>query len=758
MSANQSLSKFVAHALSTSSKTAQLAGPLKRREVPASEESWLESALGWFGGACDKLDRAIEKFFAPFVEELQGVTQDLHAVSEPETPAQLALAKHRLSRRQGEKGLVQIFSRNDRQRLFDQLAPAEKSDAVNPEEQAAETQLLVGVATIGMNLLAALFNPAFYLVGIAGLLYQARFIFSEAYRGVVHEKRVNIYGLNTVMISVAALSGSLPALTIGMVSASFLRWIIAKTESAAQRSVAAAFLRQPQWVWMVAGDAELQVRFAQVTVGDTLIVSAGELIPVDGVITKGLAVVDQHMLTGESQLVEKSPGDAVLASSILLRGKIYVRLEHSGNGTVAAQVAQALGNTSAYKHEIRTRTERRLDRMAIPMLGLSALTVPLWGVNSALAVLWGIPGYRMMYLAPLTMLSFMHALARNGVLIKNGQALERLREVDTVVLDKTGTLTLTQPIAGRIFCYAELTADEVVTLAASAEHRQSHPSAAAILQLASQRGLSPRELQETQVTVGFGVQVTVDGQRILVGSERMMAMAQVELRAAATQHQAEVHELGNGLIFIAREHELVGAIEICSALRPGAEELVTALRQRGKQVIIISGDQEAPTRTLAAQLRIERYFAQTLPQDKARLIGELQQEGRVVCFVGDGINDSLALQRADVSVSMKGATSIASTVAQVVLMNDDLNQLNFLVDVADRFEDYMRMNRLSTNIPAFVILAGTLGLGWSLLNAVLINQISIPISFYNLARPLQEFAANEPLLNDGEAPEPAART
>jgi Cu2+-exporting ATPase len=318
----------------------------------------------------------------------------------------------------------------------------------NPEEQAARQQLLVGTGTVVVNIAAALFAPSLFLVGIAGIIYQLRFVILSSYRELVNEKRLNVYSLTTLMLAGTIASGSFAALTLATLSASLMRWLIAKTESAAQRSVASTFLKHPRSVWTIVGELEVEVDFEQVQVGDTIVVNAGQMIPMDGVIIQGAASIDQRMLTGESRLVDKGPGDPALANTMVLAGRIIIRVERSGGNSLAAQIARALAETQSYRQELRNRTEHQLDRLVPPLLAISALTLPIWGINSSLAIFWAVPRFRMMYLAPITMLSFMHLASLRGILLKNGRTLERMREVDIVVFDKTGTLTLEQPAAG----------------------------------------------------------------------------------------------------------------------------------------------------------------------------------------------------------------------------------------------------------------------------------------------------------------------
>jgi len=692
-----------------------------------------------------KVTRVIEdgvaKVCIPLVKELHGLWTDAKAlVNEPDHEHDEHDESVVPSKKFDSHIFQEIFIGAERKEQLRDL-DGEFSTHETPEEKDSALRLVVGAGSFGITLFCSLhFVPGLSVLGAAGLVYQVIPIFTDAYHALVDEGRISFYVLNSGLIVMATLSGSFLAVTGSVAGVSLLRWLTAKTEGVAQRSLASVFSKQPRSVYVVHDDVEVEVPFDQVRVGDTVVLRAGDMIPADGVVLNGVASVDQRMLTGEAQPVDRTSGDSVLASTMILQGWIHLRVARSGMDTVAAQVARALTDTSKYKRELKARTEQRLDALSIPFLALSAITLPLWGLNGAAAVLRSSPAYRMMFFGPLTMLSFLHAASRKGILLKNGQALEVLRNVDTFVFDKTGTLTLEQPIAERVFCFADLAEDEVLALVAAAEYRQTHPIALAILDLAKQRGIRLRNAEEVHVSRGFGMIVLVDGQRITLGSERMMSLAEVALGSRALCEQQNVHAQGHSFIFIARDEELVGAIEIRPRIRPEAAKIVAELERLGKKVFILSGDHEAPTASLARQLGVDGYFSQVLPEDKATVIEQMQTEGRTVCFVGDGINDSIALQRADVSISMKGAASIATDVAQIVLMNGNLELLLPLLDMSERFEHYMRVNRLAAGVPAFITLAGTMLLGWGFATAVVLSQLSTPVAIYCLVGPSREYA------------------
>lgn len=730
----------------------------KDRRIDGSAfDRLLDLGLPVFFEACEVIEESVATITVPLAHELSELWADANALvkgrSQPEHPPP-GSSPMSSTRAFNLRVFQEIFVGTEQKALSRDLDEANShmsSPAYTDEEQESAFRVVVGSGTFALSVLGALHQPGLWVLSAVGLLYQIAPIFRDAYHALVHEGRISFYVLNSLLIVLATLSGSYVAVTGSVVAVSLLRWLTAKTEGVAQRSLASVFARQPSSVWVFDPELklEVQVPFDRVKVGDTIVIGAGHMIPVDGLITKGVASIDQRMLTGEAQAVDRGPGDRVLASTLVLRGRLHIQVTHSGKDTLAAQVATVLSDTSKYKRELKARTDQRLDSLSVPYLALSALTLPIWGLNSAAAVLRSSPAYRMMFFGPLTMLSFLHAASRRGILIKNGRALERLREVDTFVFDKTGTLTLEQLTVGRLFCFSDLAEQEVLSLAATAERGQSHPIARAIqaraiqehalLQTDTAHNITAQPEDDTRASLGFGMSVMLEGHQILLGSERLMSLHDVDLTPEALHQQQGVHSSGNSIVFLARDRELVGAIELRPTLRPEASTLIPELQRRGKKVIILSGDQEAPTRSLAQQLGADRHYSQVLPDEKSKVIERLRAEGRGVCFVGDGINDSLALQQADVSISMKGATSLATNVAQVVLMNGNLELLLPLLDMSERFEDYMRVNRLAAAIPAYITLGGSLLLGWGFATAVVLSQISTPLAVYCLVGPASEF-------------------
>jgi len=282
-------------------------------------------------------------------------------------------------------------------------------------------------------------------------------------------------------------------------------------------------------------------------------------------------------------------------------------------------------------------------------------------------------GYQMRIGAPLSILHYLGAASRAGVLVKDGRSLELLTQVDTVLFDKTGTLTNDIPTLEQIIVLDDWTEDQVLTLAVTAERDQSHPLAQAILQAAKMRGIKPLLDVHVSCEAGLGLRIWQNKQEIIIGSIRLMESSGIPIDSGLF----EMIDVSDGSyatqVYVAVDQQLIGILQLVPTLRSDAKLLIDFLRDRKLDLHIVSGDQQIPTRRVADDLGIESHYAEMFPHDKAELVKKLQQEGRSVCFVGDGINDAIALKQANVSISMHGASAIAIDSASAVLMKPEIN-------------------------------------------------------------------------------------
>jgi heavy metal translocating P-type ATPase len=612
---------------------------------------------------------------------------------------------------------------------------ADKDENEVKAEQEINNYLTVSSTALVLTTLGALVYSPLTLISIPLLIYGSGYLLKRAYHVVIKEHRISTHLVDSIALSGFMVTGHFFATALLYTFYYSSRKLLRKTEDHSRKHLVNIFGKQPRFVWILSDGIELEIPFNQLKINDIVMIHAGETIPIDGVIHSGVAHIDQRALTGEFQPVEKGVGETVFAGTVILEGQIQIQVEKTGQETVVAHIGKMLDKTADFKASMQSYGERIIDKGALPTLAISAVTLPLLGVNSALATLNAGFGYHMRITAPLSMLNFLTIASKNGILIKDGRSLELLHQVDTVVFDKTGTLTEEQPHVGKIHCYGDIEENELLIYAATAEYKQTHPIALAILAELKQRNLNIVPVTQAKYEMGYGIIVSIETKMIRVGSLRFMEMEGISIPSEMNILQEETYEQGHSLVFIALNDQLLGAIELYPTIRSEAKQIVAQLKQRGLSLYIISGDHEQPTRQLAQQLGIENYFAETLPEDKANLIAQLQQEGKVVCFVGDGINDSIALKKSQVSISLRGASTVATDTASIILMDSHLNQLSHLFEIAESFNANMKNNLHLSIIPGFICLGGVFFLHFGIVTTILLYDASLLVGVWNAMLP-----------------------
>jgi heavy metal translocating P-type ATPase len=623
----------------------------------------------------------------------------------------------------------------DRQQLQAAMDPVSQKDR-EQQRQKGRRHMLLSLGAVGVASLAS-FYPMLTPVAVLAVLYLMRETFKLVWKDFKNGRYLSLYLIGTVVtLGLIATGHLILAAIVGLMEGFFAR-IINKLEDSSQGRLVNVFSSHPEKVWVVLQDGgELPVSFHDLQVGDQVRVNAGEVMPVDGRIMEGFGQVDQHILTGESQPVDKEVGDKVFASTLLLSGRLTVEVLTAGEHTVAAKISQVLNETQSYKDTVILRGRKIADNFIPVKLGIAAATVLLLGPNAGLAVMFADLGGGLGISGSMSVTTYLQILARQQILVKDGRVFESLQAVDTVVFDKTGTLTQEQPTLGSIHAVGEFTEREVLRLAAAAEYRQPHPVARAILARAEAEQLDLPALEETSYEVGYGIKVGVEGQIVRVGSARFLQREDIALPGSISAIRQQAEADSHSLIYVAVDDQLVGLLEMEPTIRPEAREMVQVLKQRGMDVYIISGDHEAPTRSLARKLGVEHYFAETLPENKADLVQQLRDEGRFVCFVGDGINDAIALKAAQVSVSLKGASTAATDTAQIIFMDGTLKNLLPLFELVDEFEDIMRRNKVVAFAPGIMTIGGVYFLHFGVVTSMLILYSSILGELVNIFWPL----------------------
>lgn len=604
-------------------------------------------------------------------------------------------------------------------------------------EEEAKAQTDLQRASIGFGFaLGGLYFPPLQIAGVLFVVPVIVHFYKAGYNSLSKDLRVNADVLTAVMLTGALAGRFFSTLNLGAWFLVFVRWLALKTESHSRQQTIDLFGQRARSAWMVIDGVDVETPVDNIRVGDVIAVHAGQIVPLDGVIVEGSASVDQRMLTGEAQPADRGVGDSVFAATVALSGRILIRVERAGEATTAAEIGRILTNTDDYKASLVSRAHAFNDRMALPFLVLSAAAAPFIGLSSSLGLLQATPGWRMLLYGPMSMLTYLQLAAHSGILIKDGRSLELLQDVDTVVFDKTGTLTVDQPRVRSIHACPGFSPETILAYAAVAESKQTHPIAKAILEEAADRGIQTAPSEDLEYEVGYGISVKYQGASVRVGSARYMELNGIGAPVEILALMERIHLTGDSLILVAAGHSIAGAIVLQPTIRQEAQAVVAQLRARGLRLYLMSGDHDAPTKTLAQRLNLDGYFAEVLPTGKADLVKRLQNEGRNVCFIGDGINDSIALKSANVSVSLHGASTIAVDTAQIVFMSGNLVRLPRLFELAHEFRANMQVNFMAATAPSALIIAGALFFGLGFTASVILYQISIPFALYNSVRPL----------------------
>lgn len=454
------------------------------------------------------------------------------------------------------------------------------------------------------------------------------------------------------------------------------RTLEARARGQAKRALESLWSLLPREVLLWDGTAYRVAPLSQVQVGDRLMVRTGDRLPVDGVVLEGRGWVDESAITGESLPQERAAGDTVLGGSLLTDGVLHLQAQAVGEQTLLTQVAQAVAQAQARKANIQ-RIADRIAAVFVPIVvAIALLTLLGWWLTTRNLADALIPAVSVLVIAcpcavglavPIAMLTGATRAARAGVLIRGLEALERVRRINTLMLDKTGTLTLNAPCLQTIHTDG-ISEAEALRIAAGLEQSVRHPLAEAILQAAQARGVAPAPVAQAQVVAGGGVvaQVAVDGQPIpvMIGSPRFLQ-----------EQGLAVDKAWRAPVLLAMGERVVAGFEFVDEPLPEVAETLHALRQAGLHLVLCSGDRAEAVEAFAKRVGIDDWHAAQLPHQKAALVRELQATGRRVAFVGDGINDAPALAEADLGIVVATGAQLAAENADLILLNRDLRTL-----------------------------------------------------------------------------------
>ena len=468
----------------------------------------------------------------------------------------------------------------------------------------------------------------------------------------------------------------------------FSEWLSLIVKTRSSQAVKRLLDLQPATARVVRGSQEVELPIEQVWVGDLVRVRPGESIPGDGTVVNGHSGVDQSLVTGESLPIEKAEGDSVISGSINGTGTLVVKIAAIGEGSFLNQVIRHVEDARALKPGILHLVDRVLRVYTPAVLVIAALAVAGWLAGSWLvsgqadierAVFAGLSVLVMGYpcavgiSAPLSIVRGAGQAAEQGILMRTGEAFQGFRLVRLIVLDKTGTLTEGRPVVREIDAVS-ISEQQLLALAAAAEASSEHPLGQAVIEAAFARGATPPEVESFEAFPGKGVIARIDSREVLVGSPRFLADRGVDLSRVHARVES-LEEAGRTVIGIAREGRALGILALGDTLRPDAASAVAALRNLGLTPILVTGDNARTAQRVGCEAGIEEVHAGVLPQDKARLVRELQARGTRVAMVGDGINDAPALMQADIGIAMGGGTDIAIESADIIVLSNRLSAI-----------------------------------------------------------------------------------
>jgi Cu2+-exporting ATPase len=561
-------------------------------------------------------------------------------------------------------------------------------------------------------------------------------ILQRAVNSLWRDRKLNIDGLDLLAVGLSGFQGKLitPALVITLHELGD----ILREQTARSTAIKTADLLEAigHYAWVDREGKIVQIASDQVQLGETVIVYPGEQIPVDGTVIQGEATIDQQQLTGESMPIVAEPDTYVYASTLVRSGKIRLKAEKIGTQTRAAASLELLQTAPVHDTRMANYASQVADRLIIPALLLATLVLITTrdpARAAAILTLDFVTGIRVSI--PTAFLGALNHTTRHGILVRSGRTLEQLASVDTIVFDKTGTLTQGEvQVVAVTPVVADVTESKILRWAAATEQRITHPVAEAIVHYAQQQQIEIPNRHDWQYEVGLGISATIDNQQVMVGSSKFLQKHGITLDWGR-QLQPSVN---TALIYVACDGVFQGVIHYTDPLRPDSRTLVERLQDLGLEIHLLTGDSQERAKAVGKELGIDpsKVHAEAFPEQKAVLVRELHHSGKTVAFVGDGLNDSVALAYADVSVSFENGSEVARETADVVLMNNDLTSLLEAIAISQETQRLIEQNTALVVGPNLLALGLATTVGLSPLMATLFHNGSAIAAGLNSLRPL----------------------
>ncbi len=503
------------------------------------------------------------------------------------------------------------------------------------------------------------------------------------------------------------------------------RLLEARAKSKTSSAIKKLLGLQPKTARVVRNGIQSDISVKDVIHGDTIIVRPGEKIPVDGTITEGFSSVDESMITGESIPVEKTAGTKVIGGTINKNGSLTIKASAVGKDSVIARIVKLVEEAQGSKAPIQSLADKVASIFVPVVIGIAVITFLIWyfiiGIPFTSAMLNFIA---VMVIAcpcalglatPTAIMVGTGVGASNGIMIKNAESLERLNSVTTVVFDKTGTITIGKPVVTNIVTKNGIDENDLLRMAASVESKSEHPLGTAIVEFAASKNIKLDEITDFNSLTGNGIEAYSGDTKIIIGNPALMKNKEIRLNPEVIQEIEILSNEGKTVILVSVGKELAGMIAVADVLHNETRKVISELKKKKIQAVMLTGDNKRTASAIAKEAGIELVFSDVMPAEKAEIIGKLQAEGAVVAMVGDGINDSPALARADVGIAIGTGTDIAIESADITLINGNINEILSALNLSHKTIRTIKQN-----------------LFW----AFIYNVIGIPLAALGLLNPM----------------------
>ncbi|NUU76124.1 heavy metal translocating P-type ATPase [Paenibacillus xylanilyticus] len=526
------------------------------------------------------------------------------------------------------------------------------------------------------------------------------------------------------------------------------KWLEAVAKGRSSQAIKSLIELAPREARVIRDGQEVVVPAAYVAVGDLVLVRPGDSIPVDGIVEEGQSSVDESMLSGESLPVDKKPGDAVTGATLNKNGALRLRATRVGSDTALSQIIKVVEQAQGSKAPIQ-RIADVISGIFVPIVvGIAVLTFLIWylfaspgdfagSLEKAIAVLVIACPCALGLATPTSVMAGSGRAAEYGILFKGGEHLESAQQIQTVVLDKTGTVTQGKPVLTDVITAFDWAEAELLKRVGAAEQSSEHPLAEAIVAGIRAKGHTLTQSEQFENVPGYGVRARVEGQEVLVGTRRLLADAHVEVPEATVQQMNDLEERGRTAMLVAVDGRWAGIVAVADTIKDTSREAIQRLQAMGIDVIMITGDNERTARAVAEQAGIHNVLAEVLPEGKAAEVKKLQDRGLKVAMVGDGINDAPALATADIGMAIGTGTDVAMEAADITLMRGDLNSIADAIEVSRRTMGNIKQNlfwALGYNVIGIPIAAVGFLAPWLAGAAMAFSSVSVVLNSLRLQR------------------------